>query len=201
MTDAAIEVVLRRDRAVVGAALLVVTALAWAYLLWLASDMDMGGMYMAGFRKIPAGIGIMVPAEAPWMGIEFAFVFAMWAVMMIGMMTPSAAPMILLYARVGRQATAQGKPFAASGWFAGGYLLAWSSFSLAATLTQWAIERASLLTPMMDSASEIFGGAVLVAAGLYQWTPLKDACLSQCQSPLMFIQRHGGFRGTASGAL
>jgi predicted metal-binding membrane protein len=201
MTDAAIEVVLRRDRVVVGAALLAVMALAWAYLLRLSSDMDMGGMDMTGFRMIPAGIGIMAPAQAPWTGIEFAFVFAMWAVMMVGMMTPSAAPMILLYARVGRQATTEGKPLAASGWFAGGYLLALSSFSLAATLTQWAIERASLLTPKMAGASGIFGGAVLVAAGLYQWTPLKEACLSQCRSPLMFIQRHGGFRGTASGAL
>jgi predicted metal-binding membrane protein len=201
MTDAAIEVVLRRDRVVVGTALFVVTALACAYLLWLASDMDMGGMDMTGFRVIPSGNGAMTLAEAPWTGIEFTFVLAMWAVMMVGMMTPSAAPMILLYARVGRQATAQGKPFAASGWFAGGYLLVWSCFALAATVTQWAFERASLLTPMMGSAGETFGGVVLIGAGLYQWTPFKEACLLQCQSPLTFIQRHGGFRGTAPGAL
>src|SRR5438876_12101205 len=156
MTDAAIEVVLRRDRAVVGAALLVVTALAWAYLLWLASDMDMGGMDMAGFRKIPAGIGIMAPAEAPWMGIEFAFVFAMWAVMMIGMMTPSAAPMILLYARVGRQATAQGAPFAATVWFTAGYLLIWAAFALAASLAHCGLDRVLLLSPMMDGVSVTF---------------------------------------------
>src|SRR5271156_211759 len=110
MTDAAIEVVLRRDRVVVGAALLVVTALAWAYLLWLAHDMDMGGMDMTGFRMIPAGIGIMLPANEPWRAVEFAYVFLMWAVMMVGMMAPSAAPMILMYARVGRQGRAEGKP-------------------------------------------------------------------------------------------
>ena len=200
MTAAAIEVVLRRDRIVMGVALVVVTALAWAYVLWLAFDMDMGVMGMTGFRMIPAGIGIMAPALAPWNSIEFAFVFAMWAVMMVGMMTPSAAPMILIYAKVGRQAAVHGKPFSATGWFASGYLLAWIAFSFAATLAQWTLERAALLTPMMGSASQIFGTAVLIVAGLYQWTPLKDVCLSQCQSPLLFIQRHGGFRGSALGA-
>src|SRR5499425_469598 len=131
MTDTALETVLRRDRLVVAGALGALVALAWAYVLWLAADMDMGGMDMTGFRMIPAGIGIMAPANAPWKAIEFAFVFAMWAVMMVGMMAPSAAPMVLMYARVGRQGRAEGKPFAATGWFAAGYFLAWIGFSLA----------------------------------------------------------------------
>ena len=88
----------------------------------------------------------------------------MWIVMMVGMMTPSVAPMILIYARVGRQAAQQGKPFAASGWFAAGYLLAWTAFSLFATAAQWALERAALLTPMMESASHRLGAIVLVLA-------------------------------------
>src|ERR1700688_111826 len=201
MSDTALEAVLRRDRAVVIVALAVITALAWADLAWLADDMAMGGMDMTGYRMIPAGRGLMMPADAPWQPIEFGYVFVMWVAMMIGMMTPSAAPMILIYARVGRQAAQQGKPFAASGWFAGGYLLAWSGFALAATFAQWALERAALLTPMMGNANEIFAGFILIAAGLYQWTPLKDACLGQCQSPLTFIQRHGGFRGDATGSL
>jgi predicted metal-binding membrane protein len=201
MSDEALESVLRRDRAIIVAAIIVITGLAWAYLWWLANDMVMGGMDMAGFRMIPAGMGLMMPATAPWQPIEFAFVFAMWAVMMIGMMTPSATPMVLLYARVGRKAVMQGKPFAASGWFLGGYLLAWLTFSLAATLAQWTIERAAMLTPMMEGASEIFGGAVLIAAGLYQLTPLKDVCLRQCQTPSLFIQRYGGFRRDARGSL
>src|SRR5213080_5400896 len=104
MTDTTLETVLRRDRLVVAGTLGVVAALAWGYVLWLVADMDMGGMDMSGFRMIPAGIGLMKPATTPWNAIEFAFVFAMWAVMMIGMMTPSATPMILLYARVGGQA-------------------------------------------------------------------------------------------------
>ena len=110
--------VLRRDRVIVAVALGALAALAWSYVLWLAVDMDMGGMEINGFRMVPAGMRIMAPALAPWQGIEFVYTFAMWAVMMVGMMTPTAAPMILIYARVGRQASAQGKPFAATGWFA-----------------------------------------------------------------------------------
>jgi predicted metal-binding membrane protein len=201
MAVAAIESVLRRDRTIVAAALFMLTALAWAYVWWLAADMDMGGMDMAGFRMIPAGMGLMMPANAPWTSTEFAFVFVMWAVMMIGMMTPSAAPMILIYARVGRQAAQQAKPLAASAYFAAGYLVTWIGFALAATLAQWALERSALLTPTMVGASNVFGGAVLIGAGAYQWTPLKDVCLRQCQTPWLFIQRRGGFRPDAMGAL
>jgi predicted metal-binding membrane protein len=150
---------------------------------------------------IPAGAGLMMPVTAPWQPIEFAFVFVMWAVMMIGMMTPSVAPLILLYARVGRQAAAEQQPFAASAWLVLGYLLMWIGFSFIVTLAQWAIERTGWLTPAMESASDVFGGVTLIAAGLYQWTPIKDACLRQCQLPLQFIQRHGGFRADAPGSL
>ena len=201
MSDTALEAVLRRDRAVVIVALAVITALAWADLVWLAGDMAMGGMDMTGYRMIPAGRGLMMPADAPWQPVEFGYVFIMWLVMMIGMMMPSAAPMILIYARVGRQAASEGKPFAGSAWFAGGYLLAWTAFSLVATSAQWALERAALLTPMMESASNRLGAAVLILAGLYQLAPLKDACLSHCRSPLLFIQQHGGFRREPPGAL
>ena len=195
------EDVLRRDRAIVLAALATITMLAWADIIWLAGDMAMDGIDMTGFRMIPAGQGLMMPASAPWQPLEFAYVFAMWVVMMIGMMTPSAAPMILIYARVGRQAVLSGHPFAASGWFASGYLVAWLGFSLAATSAQWALERAAVLTPMMESTSAVLGGTVLIAAGIYQWTPVKEACLAYCQAPLTFIMRHGGFRSDASGAL
>jgi predicted metal-binding membrane protein len=92
MTDSTLETVLRRDRFIVAGALGIIVALAWGYVLWLANDMDMGGMDMSGFRMIPAGMGIMMPANAPWSAIEFAYVFAMWSVMMVGMMAPSTAP-------------------------------------------------------------------------------------------------------------
>jgi len=201
MTDSTLETVLRRDRLVVAGALGGIIALAWGYVLWLAADMDMGGMDMTGFRMIPAGMGFMAPANAKWGAIEFAFVFVMWAVMMVGMMAPSAAPMILMYARVGRQRRAEGKPLAATGWFAAGYFLTWIGFSLAETMVQWTIERAAVLDSRMASTSNVLGGIVLIAAGVYQWSPLKDVCLAQCQSPLGFLMRHGGFRGDWPGCL
>lgn len=195
-----LETVLQRDRVVIVGALAIVTALAWADLVWLANEMWMGGMDMTGFRMIPSGQGWMMPMSAPWQPIEFGAVFVMWVVMMIGMMTPSVAPMILVYARIGRRTIGEGRPFAASTWFAFGYLLSWTVFSLAATSAQWALERAALLTPMMESASNSLGAIVLIIAGLYQWSPLKYACLSYCQSPLGFFLRYG-FRREATGAL
>ena len=142
-----------------------------------------------------------MPTAAPWTAMEFGFVFAMWAVMMIGMMTPSATPMVLVYARLGRQAARHGKSLPASAYFAAGYLVTWVGFALAATVAQWAMERSALLTPTMEGASDIFSGVVLIAAGIYQWTPLKDICLRQCQAPWLFIQRHGGFRSDIAGTL
>ena len=186
MEDGALEIALRRDRMVVLAALSVLTVLAWAYLVWLARAMPAHGMAMVTHAWTPG---------------EAALMFVMWAVMMVGMMTPSAAPMILIYARVGRQAAARSRPLAATGFFAGGYLLAWTAFSLAVTLAQWGLHRALLLTPMMASASVALSGAVLIAAGVYQWTPLKRACLRHCQAPLSFILHLGGFRREPRGSL
>jgi predicted metal-binding membrane protein len=143
----------------------------------------------------------MAPAIKPWTIAEFVVTFVMWTVMMVGMMMPSAAPMILLYARVGRQAAAQQKPFAATGWFTGGYILAWTVFSLIATVAQSELSSFALLTPMTQTANGIFGGGILVVAGAYQWSTLKDSCLVQCRSPLVFIQQHGGFKAQASGAI
>jgi predicted metal-binding membrane protein len=191
--------VLRRDRAIVASALAAITALAWAYVLWLALHMHMG---MEAPMTIPKAMGMaemgdmgtmLAPAFRPWSGAEFAFTFAMWTMMMVGMMTPSVAPMVLLYASAGRKAAALGRPLAATGWFVAGYLLVWAAFSLAATLVQWQLTRLAVITPMMVSATDLFGGAVLLAAGLYQWSPLKYACLSQCQSPLGFLLSRGGF--------
>jgi predicted metal-binding membrane protein len=178
----------RRDRISILAALAATTAIAWAYLVKLALDME--------------GMGAMARMQIrPWSVGDFWLMFLMWAVMMVGMMTPSVAPMILIYARVGRQASDCGTPFAPAGWFALGYFLAWTGFALLATALQWGLERALLLSPAMASASPVFGGVLLIAAGVYQWTPLKNACLTQCQSPFAFIQRHGGYRGDRSGSV
>jgi predicted metal-binding membrane protein len=201
MSDAALDQLIRRDRVIILAALFGLVALAWAYVLWIAADIDMGAMDRTGFRMIPAGIGIMAPALAPWSGFEFAIVFVMWTIMMVGMMAPSVAPMVLIHARVARQAAFRQTPFPATAWFALGYLAAWLTFALAAATAQWGLERASLLTPTMESATDTVAGLILLVAGIYQWTPAKDVCLAQCQAPLAFIHRHGGFRRDAAGAL
>lgn len=190
MTDTTLQAILRRDRYAVMAALVLLTALAWAYVLWLAGrampDMVMG-----------MDMGAVAPQMRPWSLTDLLFSFAMWAVMMAGMMLPSVAPVILLYVLVGRQAEAMHKPLAATGWFMGGYLLAWSGFSLLICLLQAALVQAALLTPKLASTNDLLGGAILAAAGLYQWSPLKEKCLANCRAPLFFIQRHGGFKRQA----
>jgi predicted metal-binding membrane protein len=197
-----LERVVRRDRAIVSIALIILTLLAWLYVLRLAADMEMGGMDMTGTRMVSTGIRMVMTSRLQaWSGAEFAFIFLMWSVMMVAMMLPSATPIVLLYARVGRMAAVDGEPFAPTGWFAVGYLLVWFGFAFAATSAQWGLERAALLTPMMESASNAVGGILLIMAGLYQWSPLKDTCLAQCQAPLLFIQRYGGFRRNVLGAL
>jgi predicted metal-binding membrane protein len=216
VNDTILEAVLRRDRAVVAMALAVVTVLAWGYVLWLAADMamppavapsssggGMSGMDMGGGSKDMAGtdMGAAVAGVRPWAAVDFAFLLTMWAVMMVGMMTPSVAPMVLLYARVGRSAREGGQPIASTGWFFAGYLLVWIAFSIAATCVQGLLAGLALLTPMMATTSVILGSLILIAAGLYQWTPLKEVCLRQCQAPVAFLASHGGFRSDPRGAL
>jgi predicted metal-binding membrane protein len=201
VNDTILEAVLRRDRILILVALAAIAALAWGYILWLAADMNMGGMGASGSRMIPAGIGLMAPALAPWRWFEFVLVLLMWIVMMVGMMMPSAAPMILTYARVARMGATPEKPFASTGWFLAGYLSIWSAFSIVATAAQWALERRDLIDARMAGNSRILGAMILIAAGVYQWTSLKQRCLRECQAPLTFIQRQGGFRRDARGAL
>ncbi|MCQ8870908.1 DUF2182 domain-containing protein [Mesorhizobium sp. LMG17149] len=210
MGDTALEAVLRRDRAVVMAALVVIAVLAWTYVLWLAATMvmpgsplpDSGGGDMAGMDMAGMDMGAaMAPGFRPWALGDFAFTFTMWAVMMVGMMTPSVAPMLLLYAGVGRKARADGRPIASTGWFFAGYLAVWVVFSLLATGAQWLLARLALLDPSMATGSAILGGLVLIAAGLYQWTPMKGVCLRQCQAPIAFLAGRGGFRSAPLGAL
>ena len=194
-TDAA---VLHRDRAVIVLAVALLTALAWSYLLWLSADMHMGGMNMTGLRMIPSGMGLMMPADMPWRAMEFAFVFAMWTVMMVGMMTPSAAPMFLMY---GRQTEPHGK---SSGQPSGSRLaISWSGSPSRSSphWCNWGFERSALLDFTMASTDNVLGGLVFVAAGLYQWTRLNDLCLAQCQRPFEFVMCHGGFRRDVPGCV
>jgi predicted metal-binding membrane protein len=193
-------VALRRERIVILIALLLVAALAWVWVVREAARMAAMNMpAMQGVRM--SHMQMMSPAWAPWSATLAAYLFTMWFVMMIGMMTPSAAPMVLVYMGVARQAATRGHRFASAAWFFAGYLAAWAAFSLLATLAQWWLESSALMTPAMQAGSTWIGAGVLIAAGVYQWLPLKDACLAHCRAPLVFIQHHGGFKPGAGAAL
>lgn len=166
--------------------LAVLSSLAWAYTAYLAWDMGRMDMEMA------------MPQMQGWGPVEYLLMFVMWAVMMVAMMVPSAAPMVLMFANVNRRRREQERPYVPTGVFLAGYLAVWTAFSLIATLAQGALHEAALLSPMMVSTSPIFGGVLLLAAGIFQWTPLKHACLRHCRSPLSVILsewREEGARG------
>jgi predicted metal-binding membrane protein len=172
-----LEAVLKRDRTIVLAGVAGLSALAWAYLLALAWRMPHREMAMA----------MAMPHMQAWEATEVLLTWVMWAVMMVAMMTPSAAPMILMFATVNRRRRGQQGPFVPTTVFLLGYLLVWGGFSVVATLAQWGLHTAALLSPMMVSTSPMLGGLLLLAAGLFQWTPLKSTCLTQCRSPLGFL--------------
>ena len=174
-----------RDRAIILAALTLITALCWVYLVYDA-------------RRMTAGICEMcMPLAHAWSLREVILVFVMWAIMMVGMMTPSVTPALLLFAGLNRQRRAAARPFVPTFAFLFGYLLVWILFSLAATLLQAWLHRAALLSPAMVSRSPLLGGALLIGTGIYQLLPFKSACLRHCRSPLdLFLTRwREGTRG------
>lgn len=145
------------------------------------------------------GMAMSGPDVRAWSTAEIMPLFLMWAEMMVAMMIPSAAPMILTFAMVNRKRRERERPFVPTSLFMAGYLIVWCVFSLAAALAQWALHGAALLTPMMESSSPVLGGALLISAGIFQWTPWKKSCLAQCRSPLQFLL--GDWREGQAGAL
>ena len=190
-----LEGVLRRDRSVVLAGLVAVAALAWAYMVFLA--MRDGG---SGGGGLPTSMDGMALGRMAWTGVDFGLMYVMWAVMMVAMMVPTAAPMILTFATIYRRRRAAQGPYVPTGVFLGGYLVIWAGFALLATMTQWGLHQATLLSSMMGSVTPILGGSLLLAAGVFQWTPLKYACLSHCRTPMGFIMSEWreGTRGAVS---
>lgn len=178
--------VLRRDRRVAVLALGAVVVLAWSYLL-LGAGTDME----------TAMADAAMPMPGPWSLGHAALMALMWALMMLAMMLPSAAPMILLYATVSRRRDPERGGHRALT-FALGYAAVWGGFALAATAAQWALERAALLTPAMALGSAVSASLLFIGVGVYQFTPLKQACLRHCRSPLEFLV--GRWRGGDGGA-
>jgi len=179
---------IRHRRAVVSGALAAVIGAAWAYL-WLEAGVGMSTTHLAG--------GQVMATPSAWSLSYAALIFVMWVVMMAAMMLPSAAPTMLLVTTLAwdRLGNSNLVPFTAM-LFASGYLLIWCGFSLIATSLQWALSEAGLLSDTMALGSAILASTVLIIAGVYQWTPLKDTCLRHCRSPTQFLVSHWR-RGTA----
>jgi predicted metal-binding membrane protein len=175
-----LEELIKRDRAVLLLALGGITVLSWLYLIHLdhsmADPMDMTGM-----------AGMSMPMMKDWRATDFFLTFVMWSVMMVGMMLPSAAPMLLTFATVTRRRAQRGGPYIPTGIFLAGYLTAWTLFSLLATLAEWQLHAASLLNMQTQIIAPRLAGGILVAAGIFQLAPFKNACLSHCRSPLDFL--------------
>ena len=196
----ALERLLKRDRTVTALGLAAIASLAWFYTILVAS---MGGSGMAG-----AAFHMAMPQDQPGSGVDFVLMFAMWMLMMVAMMLPSAAPMLLVFVNANRKRHQAQEPYLYTSLFAGAYLVVWAGFAMIATLVNWALHSRGLMTSMMGSALPLWGGVILIAAGLYQFTPLKLACLNKCRSPLAFLMsewregwlgafvmglRHGGY--------
>lgn len=179
-----------RELTVVIGGLAGIAAVGWAYMLymaWAMANMDEVDMWMP-----PMG-------AAAWSVGDFVMLFVMWATMMVAMMTPSTLPMVSLFASLNRNRRNRGQLYTPTFVFVTGYLLAWTAFSVVATIAQKMLHGWNLLNPMMNSRSYLLSGVVLVVAGLYQWTPYKDACLTTCRSPLGFLMTE--WREGTSGAL
>ena len=169
-----------RDRVTIWSALITITALAWVCFLYLDQQIPSA----MGQDAMMAGTDMSM--ERPWAAIDVLIVFTMWVAMMVGMMVPSAVPVMLVFA--GAQARRGGPRLPLPVLFFGfGYLAVWVGFSVCATLAQWALHHAGLLSPVTAMSSSRVASAILIAVGVYQLTPLKRACLMRCQSPLGFL--------------
>jgi predicted metal-binding membrane protein len=196
----AVEYIVKRERVVVGAALALLTLLAWIYV-WRGAGMGMSALQMTRVALFPHLLGDGMPGMT-MPPIAWTAVVLMWWVMMIAMMTPSAAPLVLLYGRVMRHARTQGQSSTRFGEFflVLGYLLSWLAFSVIASAIQLTLEQSGLISTMMLwSQSKLLSAAVLGVAGAYQFSPLKRVCLKHCRGPVEFLSRH--MRQGMNGAL
>ena len=174
-----VETLLIRDRWIVATAIVLFCGLSWAWIVTMSRDMY-GPM---------SGASLWMMREA-WDAPHLVLLFAMWLVMMVGMMLPSAVPTMLLYAMVVRKDRSAGSPIVRVHAFVCGYLMCWAAFSLAATALQWGFSVARWLSPMMELQNRPLTAAVLVVAGLYQLTPLKRRCLQHCRAPAAYLSEH-----------
>jgi predicted metal-binding membrane protein len=177
----------RRDRGILIAALVALTLLAWGYMV------AMPELHSPSANAVHDHTS----HASSWRASDLLFAFAMWSVMMVGMMLPAASPAILAYSATAKRAERSGASTLLALMFVAGYLLVWTGFSGVAALLQWTLHQAALLTP--EGASAGLGGLLFLTAGIFQWTPLKKACLNHCRSPLLFVMN--SWRDGATGAI
>lgn len=170
----------------------------WAFLIALAGLLVICWLYLIDMSRNMSGMREVMGAGT-WSGADWLKMMAMWAIMMIAMMVPTAIRAILVFQRIGEQALSRGGNRVSPWWFTLGYIIIWSSFGIAATTLQWALDEAMMLSPMLIATSWYLGALLLLLAGVWQISPWKQACLKQCQSPAMFIARH--FRRGPGGAI
>jgi len=175
MESSKIESLLQREQLLVFSGLALITVLAWAYMLHMAWGM------------VGKGMDINLACLGHWGPGDLAHMFIMWSIMMVAMMVPSASPMIIIFASVNRQRSGMQGPFIPTWLFVLGYLTAWTVYSALATLVQWGLHTAALLTHTLVITSPLLAALLLVATGIFQWTPFRDACMTQCRSPFGFI--------------
>jgi len=193
----ALERLLDRDRWLIAASVAALVVLAWGYLAVMAGQMARGDMRLVGLSDMSAMRGMAMPPE-PWTAATFVLMLLMWWVMMIGMMLPSATPMVLLFGGVQRRQLPDERPATRVALFVAGYLAIWAAFSAFAASAQWALTSTGLLSSMELTATRRFGALLVVLAGAYQLTPLKNVCLRQCRSPAEFLSSH--WRAGSAGA-
>lgn len=190
MRTGPLESVLRRDRTIVVGALAGMVLLSWTYIL-AGAGTGMQALHMSGLpTATPMSSLVAVVQPMPWTVGYSLVIFVMWWLMMVAMMLPSATPMILLFAALTRQRHEAGAPYMGTGLFGSGYLVVWGGFSVIAVTLQWQLDRISLLSPMMLTTSMALGALLLIGAGVWQFTPLKRACLRHCRSPAEFLTHH-----------
>jgi predicted metal-binding membrane protein len=171
----------RRERWILISGLTVLVLFAWVYLFYLSNSMSQSDMRMG------AGMQTAMPAPMPWSRSEFLLTFLMWAVMMAGMMIPSAMPMVMIFDKLRRQRHPGKTAIQYTGLFVAGYLAAWTAYSFFAALAQGWLHNKALLDMNAAATSPLLGGLVLMAAGGYQFTKWKNACLRYCRSPLGYL--------------
>lgn len=166
--------ILRRERLIIVGALAILVALSWLYLVDMAGSAHQMHMEMSA------------PHTYTWGVSGFLAMFVMWSVMMVGMMLPSASPMVLTFSSLDRR-RGDARPFARTGLFVLGYGIVWTSYSALAAFAQGAFQAAAVLSPMGTNTSPYLAGGLLFVAGAFQLTPLKYACLDRCRTPVGFL--------------